>query len=176
MPNHVHMILSITEDSGRLTTAPTAKLFHDHIWFSRLFCDTLSGRSLIQYRGSVVYHNFNPSMAAPYNKIHPLQVNAVRILLSRDIPAGVERIILFGSSLDLTCNPHSDLDLAVIFDDPLDEEVVSSMYKTCKNLGRPFDILVLDKEDLIEPPLGSVEQEILKKGVVLYAKKESVFA
>jgi len=118
-----------------------------------------------------MYYDFNPNMPLPFRVIHPLQVYSVKTLLSRSIPDDVIWIILFGSSLDLTCSPKSDLDLGVVFENARDEAATKRMYMMCKNLGRSFDMLPLDSDDLDEPLFGSVEWRILNEGVVIYAKK-----
>ena len=118
-----------------------------------------------------MYFDFDPQLESPFCVIHPLQVSAVKTLLSRDIPARVVAIILFGSSLDLTCSPKSDIDLAVVFEDASDEMVTNQMYMQCKNLGRPFDMLPLDISDLEEPLFGSIEWRILHEGIIIYAKE-----
>ena len=125
--------------------------------------------SRVSYKMS--YYNFNHNLPMPYKVIHPLQVNAVRKLLSNEMPEGLEMLVLFGSSLDLTCNPASDLDLAIIHDDKDADRVKEAMHKICQGVGRPFDLLSVSREDLLNPEFGSIEYHIMQRCVVLYAKE-----
>ena len=75
--------------------------------------------------------------------IHPLQVKSVERLLQNKFPDVVKAIILFGSSLQLYCHPHSDLDLYVVAD--------------IESFKDAFD------------EMGTIESEIVKNGVCIYA-------
>ena len=114
---------------------------------------------------------FNPTLDSPLQFIHPLQLKSIARLLSEPFPDYIDYIILFGSSLDLACGINSDLDFYVISEhDP--GIVYKEMYDRCKNLGRPFDILVSSLEDFAAEAaeLGTVEYRISKEGLCLYAK------
>lgn len=113
---------------------------------------------------------FNPSLNGPLKVVNPLQLKAIKELLSRDIPETVLGIVLFGSSLTFYCDLYSDIDLAVIVEDSSNEEVSREVYKAFRKLGKPADILIMDEEDLTDPLRGSIEHSVLTKGVVIYAK------
>ena len=117
---------------------------------------------------------FNPTLQAPLRYVHPLQLDGVKKLLSHPFPDYVERVILFGGSLDLSCGVDSDLDFYVISEhEPL--AVYREMHERCVQLGRPFDILVSPHEDFIAEAqeFGTVEYDIAKEGLCLYAKEGS---
>jgi predicted nucleotidyltransferase len=114
---------------------------------------------------------FNPKADAPLRYVHPVQAKSVANLLSNPFPDYIDRIILFGGSLDLACGMDSDLDLYVISEHNPDI-VYKEMYDRCKELGKPFDILVSPYEDFIAESmeLGTAEYEIAREGLCLYAK------
>ena len=116
---------------------------------------------------------FNPTMDRPLRFVHPIQTNSIIRLLSEPFPDYVDYIILFGGSLDLSCGVDSDLDLYVISEhDP--EIVYKEIYYRCRNIGRTFDILVSSYDDFISEAsvFGTVEYQILREGLCLYAKTQ----
>ena len=119
-----------------------------------------------------MYYDFNPSLPEPLKLIHPLQLSGVRQLLTNKFPDFIDSIFLFGSSLDVTCDVKSDLDLYVNTSDPDQETVYRYMHGICQVLPRPFDIIVSTEVDFKNEmvKIGTVESRILQKGVVLYAK------
>ena len=116
---------------------------------------------------------FNPALDSPLRFIHPIQVKSVARLLSEPFPDSVDYVILFGGSLDLACGVDSDLDFYVISECDIDV-VYKEMYDRCKNLGRPFDILVSSLDDFVSEAeeFGTVEYRILREGLCLYAKAQ----
>lgn len=117
---------------------------------------------------------FNPLLNAPLRYVHPLQAGAVAHIAGQSFSQDIEYIILFGSSLNLTCGATSDLDLYVISEhEP--EAVYKEVYDHCKNMGRPFDILVSTMEDFDEEKLvpGTVENQVLREGLCVYAKTKN---
>ena len=117
------------------------------------------------------YYAFNPKYPEPFSLIHPLKVKQVQELVSDAMPAYVDLVILFGSSLDLTCSPFADVDLYVISDD--EKGAYEFFHKRCKALKIKADILVSDKYGFMEEALdiNAVERQILKQGVVVYEKE-----
>ena len=119
----------------------------------------------------MVRYNFNPSLGTPLCFVHPIQKESLSRFLSESFPDFIDYVFLFGGSLDLACGVGSDLDLYVISEhEP--EIVYKEIYDRCKNIGRPFDILVSQKEDFANEAkeLGTVENRILQEGLCLYAK------
>lgn len=114
---------------------------------------------------------FNPSLGSPLGFIHPIQFNGILRFLNEPFPDYIDFIILFGGSLDLACGVDSDLDLYVISEQN-PEVVYATIYDRCKNLGRPFDILVSSYEDFVAEAaeLGTVEHRIMQEGLCLYDK------
>jgi len=125
-----------------------------------------------------LYYNFNPNLPEPLNVIHPLQINAVKKLLSLEIPDEIDFIFLFGSSLELACGVHSDIDLMVITENPDHENVYGKMKNLCKKLDRKCDILISNKNDFIDNlnDIGTVENRMKERGICLYAKKKGYIA
>ena len=116
---------------------------------------------------------FNPTLDSPLRFVHPIQAKSIYRLLSNPLPDYIDYLLLFGGSLDLACGADSDLDLYVISEnDP--EVVYKEIYERCRNLGRPFDILVSHREDFIaeSSEFGTVEHLISKEGLCLYAKAQ----
>ena len=54
------------------------------------------------------------------------------------------------------------------------EVVYKEIYDRCRNLGRPFDILVSTRDDFISEAseFGTVEHFIFQEGLCLYAKTQ----
>ena len=120
-----------------------------------------------------MFYNFNPGLPPPLHVIHPIQVKAVQKLLTLDIPDEIDYIFLFGGSLEPACNPWSDLDLYVIYRDGADRNnVTMNMKPLCKQLGKSYDLLAADRETFLDHvyELNTVENDILTKGVCIYAK------
>ena len=118
-----------------------------------------------------MFYNFNPDLPQPFNVIHPLQLNAIRKLLGSNIPEQVDRIYLFGSSLEISCDKFSDIDLYIISDGE-DNDIYKQIRSICKGIEKPFDILVSSMEDFTDNSneLNTVENDIVKGGVCIYAK------
>jgi len=119
----------------------------------------------------VAFYTFNPQYPEPFSLIHPLKLKDIQNLLDCVMPAFIDCVILFGSSLDLTCSPYSDVDLYVISDE--DKAAYEFFHRRCKTLKIKADILAADKYAFMEDALdiNAIERQILKQGVVLYEKK-----
>ena len=120
------------------------------------------------------YYIFNPGELYPYKYIHPLKVEKVRTLLSKEAPDIVEKIYLFGSSLDLTCQTESDIDLYFITREG-DIEDGDIIHPFCQRIKGRVDILFNSEEFFNELSVGlnSVEREVLESGLCVYEKKKS---
>jgi len=90
------------------------------------------------------------------------------------IPEGVSTIFLFGSSLDPACDRWNDIDLYAIVDSGDVNTTRRALYSLCKKLNHPFDLLASDRETFLDYvyDIGTVENDILHKGVCIYAKDE----
>ena len=120
-----------------------------------------------------MFYNFNPGLPPPLHVIHPIQVKAVQKLLTLDIPDEIDYIFLFGGSLEPACTPWSDLDLYIIYQDGADRNFVTmSMRPLFKQLGKSYDLLAADRKTFLYHvyDLNTVENDILTKGVCIYAK------
>jgi len=127
---------------------------------------------IYQWGDGFVYYNFNPKLIRPFNAVHPLHVKDVLKLAKKKFPSYVDYILLFGGSLDLTCDLFSDIDLYVISsEDPM--FVQKCLRELIGKLSRPYDLLVSSLDDFLEESkvIGTVEFRILEKGVCIYAKK-----
>ena len=118
-----------------------------------------------------MFYNFNPGLPQPFNVIHPIQLHAIRKLLDSNIPEQVERIYLFGGSLEVSCDKNSDIDLYIL---SLEEnnDLYRQIHSLCKEIGKPFDILISSVERFIENAneINTIEKEVVKGGVCIYAK------
>jgi len=117
---------------------------------------------------------FNPGEPYPYKNIHPLKVEKIRSLLSREAPDIVEKIYLFGSSLDLTCQTESDIDLYFITKEG-DLEDGDIIHPFCRRIAGRVDILFNSEEafDELSKGLNAVEREVLEGGLCIYEKAKS---
>ncbi|MCL2188636.1 MAG: nucleotidyltransferase domain-containing protein [Defluviitaleaceae bacterium] len=120
------------------------------------------------------FYTFNPNFPEPFSLIHPLKVNLVIELVEETPPEYVQFVILFGSSLDLTCTPLGDIDLYVISEE--DKNAYEFFYKRCKALKIKADILVSSAKNFMDEALdiNTIERKILEHGVVVYEKKSYV--
>lgn len=123
-------------------------------------------------------YKFSNSLNYPLNMIHPYQLSKVQGLLHTVFSPDIKKIIIFGSSVTRYFLPTSDLDICVLYTGERDSfEVYEEMHSVCKVFFRKFDLLVFNEDEFDEEnSVGSIEREIKKTGVVIYAKKESVLA
>ena len=118
------------------------------------------------------FYTFNPEYPEPFSLIHPLKVNHIIKLISGiALPAYINSVILFGSSLNLTCTPFGDVDLYVISSE--NKKAYEFFHKRCKALKIKADILVSDMQTFMEEALdiNAIERQILRQGVVIYEKE-----
>ena len=120
------------------------------------------------------FYTFNPEYPEPFSLIHPLKVKHVQEVVSCIFPAYIDCVILFGSSLNLTCTPFGDVDLYVISDD--EKGAYEFFHKRCKALKIKADIIVSNKQAFMEEAIdiNSIERQILRQGVVIYEKKSHI--
>jgi len=120
------------------------------------------------------FYKFNPQYPEPFSLIHPLKVKHVQELVAGQLPAYIDCVILFGSSLNLTCTPFGDVDLYVISSD--EKGAYEFFHKRCKALKIKADILVSDKQSFMEEAIdiNSIERQILQQGVVVYEKESHI--
>ena len=117
------------------------------------------------------FYTFNPEYPEPFSLIHPLKVKHIMELVSDALPSYIDSVILFGSSLDLSCTPFGDVDLYVISDET--KRAYEFFHKRCKALKMKVDILVSDTQTFMEEALdiNAIERQILRQGVVVYEKE-----
>jgi hypothetical protein len=120
------------------------------------------------------FYLFNSGYDEPFSLIHPLRVKQIISLVNGDMPLCIDGVILFGSSLDLTCSPFGDIDLYVISEEG--RNAYTFFHKRCKALKIKADILVSDKYSFMEEALdkNTIERQVLEQGVVIYEKKSYV--
>ena len=117
---------------------------------------------------------FNKDKPAPFRYIHPLKLEKVQKLLSQEIPDFVEKIYLFGSSLNLTCRPDSDIDIYFITKEGNRDEI-DILHPFCRNMGNYFDLLFDNNENFIlqATQANTLERNILfEEGLCLYEKRD----
>jgi len=100
-----------------------------------------------------------------------LKVNHIMELVNDTMPVYIDCVILFGSSLNLTCTPSGDVDLYVISSDI--QKSYEYLHRRCKELKIKADILVSDAIGFMEEALdmNTIERQVLSQGVVVYEKK-----
>ncbi len=85
---------------------------------------------------------------------------------------GLSKIILFGSRARGTHQPHSDWDLLLITDTPLDPATKKHLYLACqRRLGLPMDLFIYDPNDirLHKDNVGNIAYYALREGQELQA-------
>jgi len=120
------------------------------------------------------FYTFNPEYPEPFSLIHPLKVKHVIALVNDILPPYIDSVILFGSSLNLTCTPFGDIDLYVLSND--NKSAYEFFHKRCKALKIKADILVSDTQTFMEEALdiNAIERQILRQGVVVYEKESHI--
>lgn len=82
------------------------------------------------------------------------------------------RVILFGSVARNTMSEESDIDLLVVMPEGTHRRHTAQLlYKNIRNIGIPFDVLVVTDRDLekYKNSTGFIYQEILMEGIEVYA-------
>ncbi|MCA2849092.1 MAG: nucleotidyltransferase domain-containing protein [Pseudanabaena sp.] len=82
------------------------------------------------------------------------------------------RVILFGSVARNSMGEDSDIDLLVVMPEGTHRRHTAQfLYKNVRNIGVPFDILVVTNGDLekYKNSAGLIYQEILAEGIEVYA-------
>jgi len=82
------------------------------------------------------------------------------------------RVILFGSVARNSMGEDSDIDLLVVMPEGTHRRHTAQLlYKNIRNIGVPFDILVVTNSDLekYKNSAGLIYQEILAEGIEVYA-------
>jgi hypothetical protein len=121
-----------------------------------------------------VNYIFNPDMPVPLRYIHPLQVKKVQAFLSKAFSPDIEFILIFGSSIDLTCHSGSDIDFYIIhksIDDTWLEALRDEMYWYGRSLNFKCDFLYETYENYraYADEIGTVEYDVYREGVCIYA-------
>jgi predicted nucleotidyltransferase len=121
-----------------------------------------------------VNYIFNPDKPAPMKYIHPLQVKKVQEFLKTKFSPDIRFILVFGSSIDLTCHSGSDLDLYIIhkdIDEAEREKLREEMYWYGRSLNIKCDFIFETYENYIAyaEEIGTVEYDVYREGVCIYA-------
>ncbi|MGL5675283.1 MAG: nucleotidyltransferase domain-containing protein [Cellulosilyticaceae bacterium] len=105
--------------------------------------------------------------------VYPTMQEYVKILIDRakQMPS-IEGLVLFGSSVELTCGEESDLDIVVITEKEIDEDLCNSIIKEWRQgVGVSIDILVNTWNGLRQDSLTQVVyKEIIENGIVIYRR------
>jgi len=91
----------------------------------------------------------------------------IRIILENNLRNKIDKIILFGSVAENKITIRSDIDIAVIFDELTKEEAFNFRKKILGQVPDNLDIQVFN----FLPK--KIQQEINKKGKILYIKKKN---
>ena len=131
----------------------------------------------------MILYNYNPDLPKPFCWVHPLKVNEVMSIAQSKFPAEIRSFLLFGGALDPSCDGYSDIDLYAVVDNEYlgtDEENrenrFDSLNRTLRNVikqsTKKYDLLIATADDFEAEAnrMGSVESEICKQGVRIYAK------
>ncbi len=114
-------------------------------------------------------------MPAPFKFIHPLQVKKVKRFLMKDFPPAIRFILVFGSSIDLTCHSNSDIDFYIIHKDIEPEQLEAlreEMYAHKRSLKLECDYIYETYENYrayADEP-GTVEYDVYREGVCIYVQ------
>lgn len=96
------------------------------------------------------------------NKIYPLKQREVNAIVKKCNEFPVKKLIVFGSSVTTSVNPWSDIDLYI----ETSEKDRRHFSELQKNINSPLDIWLSSEID------ENLKAEILKKGVVVYERRE----
>jgi predicted nucleotidyltransferase len=122
------------------------------------------------------YFLFSDMEPIPFKYVHPLQLKKVKQLSKIKFPTYVKYLMLFGSSLDLTCTQGSDLDLYFIVDEGFQNSIESiiELHGLCSLVHRHFDLLISSEDEFYESSdsINSVEHRILERGAIIYEREK----
>jgi predicted nucleotidyltransferase len=123
-----------------------------------------------------VNYIFNPDRPAPLKYIHPLQVKKVEAFLENKFSPDIRFILIFGSSIDLTCHSGSDIDFYVIhkeIDETQLEKLQEEMYRYGRALKTKCDFIyeTYDNYRAHADEIGTVEYDVYREGVCIYAAR-----
>ncbi|MDR1540992.1 MAG: hypothetical protein LBU32_23935 [Clostridiales bacterium] len=122
------------------------------------------------------YYLFSEHETTPFKYVHPLKLNKVKQLSEMEFPSYVKYLILFGSSLDLSCTQASDIDLYFIVDEGYEycSDTIIELHKLCSNVQSRFDLLVSNEKEFFESSMNvnSVQRKILERGAIIYERKK----
>jgi predicted nucleotidyltransferase len=85
------------------------------------------------------------------------QIQTVRGILSRYVP-GLE-VRIFGSRVDGPAKPHSDLDLALMTDQPLPPRTAALLRDAFSESNLPFKVDIIDWAEISEPFRKVIEKK-----------------
>jgi len=100
------------------------------------------------------------NLGEPYDHIHPYQQIRVRELVNR-VFDGITHVIIFGSSVNLTCKPNSDLDVCVIGDFDTDK------IKQLRIKDVAMDVLHYKDAETLKDDYR-IYREVTERGVQVY--------
>jgi predicted nucleotidyltransferase len=99
------------------------------------------------------------NLGKPYVYIHPYKQGVVRDVVQR-VFSGVEQLIIFGSSVSLSCKANSDVDICVIGD------FCESKLSQLRVEGEVMDIVHYPCADSLRQDVRLYDE--IKKGVRVY--------
>lgn len=103
-------------------------------------------------------------------RVSKYRVKDLEAVLAK-VPASVEEVWVFGSTVTKHCRPESDLDICIIGNTTMQEE--SAMFKAAKC---SVDIITETPEGFAAESKtpGSVYKEVKEKGLMVYKKGETI--
>ena len=128
-------------------------------------------------RGLKMFHLFNKSENGVFKYSHPLKVPYLKELCLRfDKVDELDSAFLYGSTLTMYCNQYSDIDLYCILSCTPTHSLTKHIRKFCHIRTQSVDLLFNTKTRFLEAAadISSLENRIVKEGVVLYAKSNAI--
>ena len=104
--------------------------------------------------------------------VHPLK-QALVTQLVKEVPAWVDYLIIFGSSVTPNCYAHSDLDICVI---GKPTEPISNLFPCLDHEEKDiiFKTSIHDLRASLDAQPSGIISDILSKGVVIYAHEKNL--
>lgn len=121
----------------------------------------------------ILFEKVIPNSYDVLKYVYPTMQEYVKVLIDRaQSIQDIKGLVLFGSSVELSCGQESDLDIVVILEKDVDETACNRILKEWrKGIGVSIDILVNTWDGLKKDCKEQViYKEIFEKGIVIYRR------
>lgn len=121
--------------------------------------------------GEKKYYTFKKLVDTPYKveHVYPIKQRDIFFIL-QNIPVEVERLYIFGSSINLNCGQESDIDLLVVGNKS--DAMYQAFSAIFKKIDNEVDLIIKTQEEFEEnlKDKGSICNVVQKEGLLIYER------